>query len=142
MTLAELQPYVEDALSAVEWNAARLRWASALDDEEAAIRKAVPLAGQYGVELEPLEARLEQIAIERQGDVTADRVPQSPLRSVPMDLVTTAVVRRLLRLPAEFPVLSIKSLPEPQDLAEAVAAIAARWQTPNGQLTYQDTVNG
>jgi hypothetical protein len=66
----------------------------------------------YGVEREPLEARLAQIDRELAGDVTADRVPQHPIRSVPMDLITAAVVRRILKLPQEFPVLSIKSAAE------------------------------
>lgn len=132
MTLSEFQPYVEAAIGAVEWNAARLRRAAALRAERAAIRNALKLAGQYGVEAEPLEARLAQIELERDQDVTADMVPQHPIRSVPMDMIAAAVVRRLLGLPAEFPVLSIKALPDQQSIAQAVTEIAQRWSSPNG----------
>jgi hypothetical protein len=58
-------------------------------------------------------------------------VPQHPVRSVPIDMITEAVVRRLLHIPAAFPVLSIRAVPSPDDIREAVAAIAARWSTPN-----------
>lgn len=134
MTLAEFEPYVERAVTALEWTTARARWRQGLLVEREAIDKAIPLAGSYGVEREPLEARLRQIDQDLTGDVTADQVPLLPLRSVPMDLITTAVVRRLLRLPPEFPVLSIKTLPSDDQIAEAVAAIASRWHTPNRSI--------
>jgi hypothetical protein len=103
MTLAEFQPYVEQAVTACEWAIARARWRQGLLDEREALGKAYLLAGQYGIEPEPIEARLQQIYTELEGDVTADCVPQHPLRSIPMDLITAAVVRRCLRLPQNFP---------------------------------------
>lgn len=66
-------------------------------------------------------------------DVTADMVPLSPLRSIPIDMIATAVVRRLLKVQSDFPILSIKVIPKQQDVVEAVAALASRWQTPQGQ---------
>ncbi len=134
MTLAEFQPHVEQAVTALEWATARARWRQALVEEREAIEKALPLAGQYGVEAEPLEARLGQIAVEFTLDVTADQVPQHPIRSVPMDLITAAVIRNLLRLPAAFPVLSLKALPNEAVLRDAVAAIAQRWYSPLGAV--------
>lgn len=139
MTLAEFQPYVEQALVSLEWAVARTRWRHGLLDERDAITRALPLAGSYGVEREPLEARWAQINTELQQDVTADRVSQSPLRSVPMDMIAAAVVRRILRVPPEFPVLSIRELPKQADIDDAVRAIAMRWQTPNGQSATEDT---
>jgi hypothetical protein len=132
MTLADFQPYVEDALIALEWATARARWRQALHDEEEAIRKALLLAGQYGVEPEPLEDRLRLIALAQDEDVTADCVPQHPVRSIPIDMITAAVIRRILKLPPEFPVLSIKVLPAPEAIADALQAIAMRWSSPNG----------
>jgi hypothetical protein len=58
----------------------------------------------------------------------------SPIRSVPIDLITAAVVRALLRLPAEFPVLSLKTAPTDDELQDALIGIAARWQHPMGSL--------
>jgi hypothetical protein len=84
-------------------------------------------------------ARLAQLDLELKREVNAGEVPALPLRSVPMDLITTAVIRRCLRLPAEFPVLSIKTLPTPEAIADAVAAIAMKWQTPNGASADQPT---
>ena len=55
MTLAELQPFVERALVAVEWDTAQSRRAHALTEEREAIARALPLAGRYGVERAPLE---------------------------------------------------------------------------------------
>lgn len=98
MTLAEFQPHVEAAVSAVEWACARQR---------------------YG---------------ER---VTADMVPQSPLRSVPMDLITEAVVRRALRLPQGVPILRIKAQPDQAVIFDVVMALALKWRTPNGQTTVE-----
>lgn len=132
MTLADFQPHVERAVTALEWATARARWRAGLLDERVAIVQATALAGQYGVEREPLDARLAQIDQELTQDVTADRVPVHPIRSVPMDLITAEVVRRLFGLPQPFPILSIKTLPSQPQIAEAVAAIASRWQTPNG----------
>jgi len=137
VTLADLQPYVDRAVTALEWNLARARRRQGLTDEIAAIQKALPLAGSYGVEREPLEARLAQIAHELDADVTEDQVSPSPLRSVPMDLVTAAVVRRILRLPAAFPILSVKTLPAVTDIEDAVRTIAMRWRTPHGELTVE-----
>jgi hypothetical protein len=137
MTLAELEPSVEAAIVSLEWELARARWRQGLQDERDAIEKAIPLAGTYGIEEEPLRDRLEQIAAESQGDVTADRVSVIPLRSVPMDLITAAVVRRILRIPAEIPVLSIKAMPSPTQIADAVEAIAARWSMPLGPVQEQ-----
>ncbi len=132
MTLAEFQPYVEAALSAHEWATARARWRAGLLDERIAIETALPLAGSYGIEEEPLQARLAQIERDLAGDVTADQVPQHPLRSVPMDLIAVAVIRRILRVPSTIPVLSIKTLPTQDELRDALASIAGRWQHPNG----------
>lgn len=137
MTLAEFQPYVETALAALEWETARARWRQGLIEESEAITKALPLAGSYGVEAAPLEARLAQITQELTGDVTADRVPQHPVRSVPMDLITEAVVRRLVRVPASFPVLSIKTAPALDDVRRAIADVAQRWQHPNGAIAEE-----
>ncbi len=137
MTLAEFQPHVEQAVTALEWTTARARWRQALMAEREAIEKALPLAGQYGVEREPLESRLGLIAIELNLDVTADQVPQHPIRSVPMDLITAAVIRNLLRLPAAFPVLSIKAVPDEAVLLDAVSAIALRWYSPFGAVTEE-----
>lgn len=139
MTLAEFQPHVEQALIALEWETARARWRQGLLDERAAIEKHLSLAGQYGIEAAPLEARLAQIDHELAGDVPADHVSQFPLRSVPMDLVATAVARRILRLPAEFPILSIRTLPSDDDIRHALEGIAMRWRTPNGQMPVEQT---
>lgn len=138
MTLAELQPYVERAVTALEWSIARARWRRGLDEQFEAITNALPLAGSYGVEREPLEARLRQIGIERTQDVTADQVSEHPVRSVPMDVITVAVVRRILRIPVEFPVLSIKALPHLNEIADAVTALAARWSSPHGARPVDD----
>ncbi len=134
MTLAELQPIVDAALTALEWDTARARWREGLREEAEAIAKALPLAGSYGVEAEPLEARLKQIALEAEGDVTADRVPLHPLRSVPMDMITSAVVRRILRVPSAFPIVSIKAAPDAADIQQALTGISRHWQTPNGSV--------
>lgn len=133
MTLAEFQPYVEQAIISLEWETARARWRQELLGQREALGNALLLAGQYGVERQPIEDRLQQIYQELDGDVTADMVPVHPIRSVPMDLITAAVIRRILRLPPEFPILSIKAVPSATDILEAVRAIASRWQTPNGQ---------
>jgi hypothetical protein len=158
MTLAEFQPYVEQAVTAYEWVSARARWHQGLLNEREALEKALTTLSERAAnqrlleplmegvqfsdpvdedDLEPYRARLQQIADELKGDVTPDRVPQLPLRSIPMDLITAAVIRRCLRLPAEFPVLSIKTLPTPEAIADAVAAIAMKWQTPNGASADQ-----
>ncbi len=134
MTLAELQPIVDAALTSLEWETARARWRDGLRDEAEALTKALPLAGSYGVEAAPLEARLSQIALEAGGDVTADRVPLHPLRSVPMDMITSAVVRRILRVPAAFPIVSIKAEPDAAVIQQALASVARHWQTPNGSV--------
>lgn len=139
MTIAEFQPHVERALTALEWATARARWRRGLLEQREAIAKALQLAGNYGIEREPLEARLAQIDHELTQDVTADQVPVSPLRSVPLDLITAAVVRRVLRLPPEFPILSLKTVPSDEQMIEAVSAIASRWQTPNGQSSDEPT---
>lgn len=137
MTLAEFQPHVENALVAIEWTIARSRWRTGLLGEREALLKALPLAGSYGVEREPLEARLAQIEVELTGDVTADQVPQLPLRSIPMDMIAAAVVRRILRLPREFPILSISKLPSREVLLDTLEAIAMRWQTTNGEIPVE-----
>lgn len=160
MTLSEFQPYVEAAVTTYEWASARARWHHGLLNEREAIKKALALLSERAAnqrlleplpegvqfsdvvddaDLEPYHARLKQIAEELERDVTPDRVPQLPLRSIPMDLITAAVVRRCLRLPAEFPVLSIKALPTPEAIADAVAAIAMKWQTPNGASAEEPT---
>lgn len=139
MTLAEFQPYVERAVTALEWETARARWKQGLLDEREAIEHTIPLVGLYGIEREPLEARLAQIEQELAGDVTADRVPVLPLRSVPMDLIAAAVVRRILRIPVAIPVLSIKALPSECDIDDAVRAIAQRWQHPMGEVAAEQT---
>jgi len=134
MTLAEFQPHVEQALVALEWEIARKRWRQGLIDQQDAIMKAVPLAGTYGIELEPLKMRLMQIKLELDAcDVTADQVSRSPLRSVPMDMIAAAVIRRILHLPAEFPIISIKTLPSEADIAQALQSIAMKWSSANGQ---------
>lgn len=134
MTLAELQPHVEQALVAIEWETARSRWRRGLLDECLAIQQSIPLAGQFGIERAPLEARLGQIETDLAGDVTADQVPQHPLRSVPMDLIAAAVARRILKLPPEFPILSLRDRPSDAAIGEALMAIAMRWQTTAGEL--------
>lgn len=133
MTLAEFQPHVERAVTAIEWSIARSRRSRALSEERDAIEKALPLAAQYGIEREPLEARLDQIAQEMRMDVTADYVTVLPLRSVPMDMIAVAVARRVLKLPPEFPILSVKMLPNQEAIESAVMDLALRWQTPNAQ---------
>lgn len=139
MTLAELQPQVEAAIEAFEWEIASVRWRRGLIEEREAIEKAIPLAGQFGVEEAPLRARLGQIVAEMRTNVTADRVSLHPLRSVPMDLITAAVVRRILRLPADFPILSVKAPPTRKQLHDAVREIANRWQTPMGSIADEIT---
>jgi hypothetical protein len=138
MTLAEFQPHVEKAVTALEWTIARARRTLALAEEAEAIMKALPLAGSYGVERAPLEGRLEQIACEIGQGVTADMVSQHPVRSIPMDVITAAVVRRTLHIPADFPVLSVKTIPSPEAIADAVMAIAARWHSPQGPIAVDD----
>src|SRR4051812_45338624 len=124
MTLAEFQTHVERAVTAHEWATARVRWRQGLLNELEALQKAVALLAErveyqdsleplpdgvqfrdqvYRSDLEPYYARLRQIAEELERDVTPDCVPLHPLRSVPMDMIAAAVVRRILRLPAEFP---------------------------------------
>ena len=134
VTLEELQPYVEAAITAVEWDIARARRQAGLLAEQETITQSLPLAGRYGIEEEPLRARLLQIEVERTQDITADCVPVAPVRSFPMDLITAAVVRRILRLPIGFPVISIKTMPNPDAIKTAVIAIMDRWQNANGQL--------
>lgn len=134
MTIADFQPHIEAAIVALEWAQARAAWLRGLFGEQEALEKALTLAGQYGVEEAPLQARLDQIVVEFQGDVTPDRVSQHPMRSVPMDLIATAVIRRILRLPDGFPVLSIKVLPSDEQIADAVEAIAQRWSSPLGPV--------
>jgi hypothetical protein len=74
-------------------------------------QKALPLAGQYGVEREPLEARLAQIETELAGDVSADRVPAS--RAQRADGSDHRGGRAAdSQAAAEFPILSIKSAAE------------------------------
>lgn len=70
-------------------------------------------------------------------DVTADRVPQSPLRSVPMDLITEAVARRALKLPPDVPILRIKAQPDQDVIFDVVMALASRWKTANGQTAVE-----
>jgi hypothetical protein len=137
MTLAEFQPHVEKAVAAMEWNTARSRRLRSLAAEQDALWKALENAGQYGVEEAPLKARLDQIPFEMARDIDAGEVPVSPLRSVPMDMIAEAAVRRLLNLPSAFPILSIKVLPSPEMIEEAVTAIASRWKTPNGQIPVE-----
>lgn len=159
MTLADFQPYVERAVTAHEWATARVRWRQGLLNECEALHKAVAVLAErvayqdsldplpdgvrfsdpvYKDDLEPYRERLRQIGEELERDVTPDCVPLHPIRSIPMDLITAAVVRRLLRLPAEFPVLSIKALPAEQDIADAVQAIASKWQHPNSAVVHED----
>jgi hypothetical protein len=137
--LAVFQSQVDAALTAYEWATARARWRAELESQQQSLQAALLMAGMYGIEREPLEARLLQIADELQGDVTADQVSVHPLRSVPMDLITDAVVRRLLRIPAGIPVLSVKVAPNPQDVLDAIAVIAQRWSTPNGAQPEEQT---
>lgn len=132
MTLLELQPHVEAALVALEWDLARARWRQGLINERSAISRALKLAGQYGIEEGPLLERLAQIDEERKGDVTADRVSVHPLRSVPMDVIAAAVVRRVIGIPPDIPVMSVKVPPSPDLIADAIAAIAQKWQHVNG----------
>ena len=65
VTLEELQPYVEAAITAVEWDTARARRQAGLLAEQETIEHSLPLAGQYGIEEEPLRARFLQIEVER-----------------------------------------------------------------------------
>lgn len=138
MTLAEFQPYVEQAIINLEWETARSRWRAGLLVEREALGKALELTALLGMDRQPIEDRLQQIYSELEGDVTADRVPVHPIRSVPMDLIAVAVIRRILLLPQEFPILSIRTLPSERDVYEAVIAIANRWQTPNGQIPVEE----
>ena len=140
MTLAEFQPFVERALTALEWSLARARWRQGLLDQREALGKALLLAGQYGVERQPIDDRLQQISHELDSDVTADCVPKHPVRSVPMDLITAAVVRRIFRIPSDFPILSLNKLPDEQDVSDAVRAIAQRWSTPTRQAPVDESV--
>lgn len=64
--------------------------------------------------------------------VTADMVPVLPIRSIPLDLITEAVARRLYRIPAGFSIIQIHGEPDPQVVAQVVAELAARWTSPNG----------
>jgi len=139
LTLAEFQPYVEQAIVALEWNLARARRVQRLTDERESIARALPLAEMVGLERAPMEARLDQIEVELTQDVTPDWVSVHPLRSVPMDMIATAVVRRLLRVPPEFPILSIKALPPQDAVDEVVMALALKWQTPNGPSSEEPT---
>lgn len=138
MTLDELQPAVEATLTALEWATARARWRARLTEERAAIRRALETAEDVGVDPGPLASRLVHIDVELAGDVTADQVSVSPLRSVPMDLITAAVARRILRLPPDFPILSLKLAPTADQIREALSAIYVRWQTPNGQTPAEE----
>lgn len=131
MTLAEFQPQVEAAIVAHEWATARARWRAGLEVEAIAINRALKMVGA-DLDPEPLRARLVAIERELTQDVTADCVPVHPVRSVPIDIIATAVIRRILRIPASIPVLGIKTIPPDEDVRQAVADIAARWQTPNG----------
>jgi hypothetical protein len=136
VTIVEFQSRVDAAITVYEWEVARVRWRQGLLEERAAIEKALPLAGTFGIEAEPLEARLGQIAVELTGDVTADRVPQHPVRSVPLDMIATAVIRRILRVPADYPFLTlsgIKTVPTDTEVAEAVADVAKNWSNPKRQ---------
>jgi hypothetical protein len=139
MTLAEFQPHVERAVTAVEWALGRAHWRVALEEEYRAVVHAYAHADEWGLDPVPLHARIDQISIELGGDVTADRVPQLPLRSVPMDLIAEAVARRILKVPAEFPILGIKALPTDADIEAAVMSIAQRWQSPNSQSGGETT---
>jgi hypothetical protein len=138
MTLAEFQPHVEQGIINIEWETARARWRAGLLVEREALGKALLLAGQYGVDRQPIEDRLQQIYVELEGDVTADRISVHPIRSVPMDLIAAAVVRRIYKIPNDFPILSVKELPSHEAIADALRAIAMRWSTPNGQAQVDE----
>ena len=136
MTLAEFQPHVEAAVTAYEWATARERWRAGLKDEAMAIQQAIASQLERALEdddfefdREPYDARLNQILTELQSDVTPDRVVTLPLREVPMDMITAAVIRRILRLPPEFPVLSIKTVPNELLIYETIADIAQKWSS-------------
>ena len=136
MTLAEFQPHVEAAVTEYEWERARIRWKIALMEEAAALYEAIASQTQrtaedtsFSFDREPYDARLEQILVELRGDVTPDRVSPLTLREVPMDMITAAVIRIILRLPPEFPVLSIKVVPPESVILETVADIAQKWSS-------------
>jgi hypothetical protein len=133
MTLAEFQPHVERAVAAVERSHACSRRLRALQEERAAIEKSLRLAGLYGIEAAPLERRLAAIRQEMTQDITDDQVSVLPLRSVPMDMIAEAVVRRILKVPLDITILGLNVMPSPAAIEEAVQAIASRWKTPNGQ---------
>ena len=132
MTIPECQVVVEAALVALEHECAAAARLRRLTDERKAIARALPLAGLYGIERAPLVARLDQLAVELTEDVSPGEIPQHPIRSVPMDLITLAVIRRVLQIPHDFPILGIKAEPSQAHVADALAHIAARWQTTAG----------
>lgn len=155
MTLAEFQPYVEKAIAVVAKSTAKARILAGLEDERESIQDSIRWLEEHQVcshcgerdcvhienlvfQREPMEERLKQLAIDIENvrhleDVPDDLVPELPLLSVPMDLITAAVARRVLRLPSEFPILRLKALPPAHEIEHAVGALAQRWRTANGQ---------
>lgn len=150
MTLAEFQPHVERALLVVERSTAAARRLMALEDERDSILAAIQWVKETEIcthcgeqhcthienireQLEPMRERLTQIAHEITLDVTEDMVSELPLRSVPIDLITAEVARRLVRMPPEFPVLRLKSLPDDETIEAEVLRLSRRWRTSKGQ---------
>jgi len=160
MTLAEFQQYVETAVAMVERSTAGARHRASVLDARATILRAIEWidaqqsephrregdldeddVADLAVERGEYELRLAQLDAELHRELNAGEVPELPLRSIPMDMIAESVARRLLKVPAEFPILSIKALPKSEDIDEAVLALAQKWRTANGPSTPDPIVH-
>ena len=136
MTLADFQPHVEAALAAIERETSDARRKQRIADGIESIKKTIAWDLEHGVlDQADLQKRLAQEMAEWAREIGDDEINPHPVRSVPMDLIAAAVIRRIYRVPDAFPIIGVKVLPPADEIKRAVAAIAARWVTPNGAMS-------